>query len=101
MRQIGKTKLGHDAIIIRPLLTEKAALLEARGKYMFEVAKGATKPEVKKAVEALFHVTVTGVSVINRKGKPRMVKRRRGSTSGYRKAVVSVKEGDKIEVLPT
>ena len=85
-------------ILIRPLLTEKAALLESQGKYVFEVAGGATKPEVKKAVETLFHVTVRAVAILNRKGKPRVVKRRRGTTPGYRKAVISVKEGDKIEV---
>ena len=95
-----KQQIKKQNILMRPLLTEKAALLESQGKYVFEIARHATKPEVKKAIESLFHVTVEHVNILNRKGKPRVVKRRRGSTPGYRKAVVSVKEGDKIEVLP-
>src|SRR3989338_7643683 len=87
-------------ILVRPLLTEKAALLESGGKYVFDIARDATKPEVKKAVEALFHVTVTRVTILNRKGKSRVVRRRRGSMSDSRRAIVAVKEGDKIEVLP-
>lgn len=86
------------AIIVRPVITEKGTLLkEQANQYLFEVAKGANKIEVKKAVEAFFNVKVLDVRTISMKGKKRRVGRFVGSTPSWKKAVVTLKEGQSIE----
>ncbi len=84
-------------VLRRPLITEKNAALQAQGKYAFEVAEEANKPQIKQAVEKAFTVKVTAVNVITVPGKMRMVGRRRVLTPSWKKAVVSLKPGDKIE----
>ena len=84
-------------VLRRPLITEKNAALQAQGKYAFEVAEEANKPQIKQAVEKAFTVKVTAVNVITVPGKMRMVGRRRVLTQSWKKAVVSLKPGDKIE----
>jgi large subunit ribosomal protein L23 len=84
-------------VIRRPLITEKGlAVKETEGTLVFDVAPGATKTEVKQAVEALFKVKVSGVRTANVLGK----ERRRGKFSGYKpdwkKAYVRLKEGEKM-----
>ena len=73
-------------VIKRPIITEKSAALSAAGKYTFEVDKGAAKDEVKRAVEKLFGVTVLDVQMMN-------------VPKGWKKAIVTLKEGDKIELF--
>lgn len=84
-------------VLRRPLITEKNAALQAQGKYAFEVAGEANKPQIKQAVEKAFKVKVTAVNVITVPGKMRRVGRRRVLTQSWKKAVVSLKPGDKIE----
>ncbi len=84
-------------VLRRPLITEKNAALQAQGKYTFEVAEEANKPQIKQAVEKAFKVRVTAVNVITVPGKMRRVGRRRVLTPSWKKAVVSLKPGDKIE----
>ena len=84
-------------VLRRPLITEKNAALQAQGKYAFEVAKEANKPQIKQAVEKAFTVKVTAVNVITVPGKMRRVGRRQVLTQSWKKAVVSLKPGDKIE----
>ena len=84
-------------VLRRPLITEKNAALQAQGKYAFEVAGEANKPQIKQAVEKAFTVKVTAVNVITVPGKMRRVGRRRVLTPSWKKAVVSLKPGDKIE----
>ncbi|MFC1917497.1 50S ribosomal protein L23 [Chloroflexota bacterium] len=84
-------------VLRRPLITEKNTVLQEQGKYAFEVAKNANKPLVKQAVEKAFKVKVNSVNVINMPGKTRLVGRRRVQTSPWKKAVVTLKAGDKIE----
>jgi len=84
-------------VLRRPLLTEKNTALQARNKYAFEVAKGAGKHEVKQAVEKAFKVKVTAVNVLTIPGKTRRVGRRQVLTSSWKKAIVTLKPGDKIE----
>ena len=84
-------------VLRRPLITEKNAALQAQGKYAFEVAKEANKNQVKQAVEKAFKVNVTAVNVTMVPGKMRRVGRRQVLTQSWKKAIVSLKPGDKIE----
>ena len=85
--------------IVRPLLTEKtSAQYQNRGEYVFEVADDATKPAIRQAIQSLFGVTVTGVWTMNVRGKPRKsMGKAAGVRPGWKKAIVKLKEGDKIE----
>jgi large subunit ribosomal protein L23 len=89
-----------ERIIIRPLITEKAQALKAEAnKVAFEVKKSATKADIKRAVETAFEVTVTGVSTLNFRGKTKRVGRNMGQRQDWKKAIVTLKEGDEIDVL--
>ena len=81
----------------RPLITEKNTILQAQGKYAFEVAEEANKRQIKQAVEQAFNVTVTAVNVMGVPGKRRRLGRREVMTPSWKKAVVTLKPGDKIE----
>lgn len=83
----------------RPLITEKSALLQAQGKYVFEVASEATKHQVTQAVEKAFKVKVTAVNMITVPGKTRRVGQRQLQRPSWRKAIVTLKPGDKIEIF--
>lgn len=84
-------------VLRRPLVTEKNAMLQEEGKFVFEVARGATKPQIRQAVETAFNVTVTGVNVMTVHGKERRLGRRQVRTPSWRKAIVTLQPGDKIE----
>jgi large subunit ribosomal protein L23 len=84
-------------VLRRPLITEKSTALQAQNKYVFETADGANKPMIKQAVEKAFKVTVTGVNVVTMRGKTRRVGRRQIQTNPWKKAIVTLKPGDKIE----
>lgn len=86
-------------VLRRPLVTEKNTTLQAQNKYAFEVAKKANKPQIKQAVEKTFKVTVTKVNVITMPSKTRRVGRRLVLTSPWKKALVTLKPGDKIEIF--
>ncbi|MEE8418903.1 MAG: 50S ribosomal protein L23 [Dehalococcoidales bacterium] len=84
-------------VLRRPLITEKSTLLQAEGKYAFEVAKSAAKPQIKQAVEKAFDVEVTAVNVILMPGKSRRFGRRVLPAHPWKKAIVTLKPGDSIE----
>jgi large subunit ribosomal protein L23 len=84
-------------VLRRPLITEKSTALQAQNKYAFEIADGANKPMIKQAVEKAFKVTVTGVNVVTMRGKERRIGRRLIHTNPWKKAIVTLKTGDKIE----
>lgn len=84
-------------ILRRPLITEKYTVLQAQGKYAFAVAGEANKPQIKQAVEKAFKVTVTMVNVMTLPGKRRRRGRRQLPAHPWKKAVVTLKSGDKIE----
>ena len=86
-------------VLRRPLITEKNATLQAQGKYAFEVAGEANKYQIKQAVEKAFKVKVTGVNVMTVPGKERRVGRRQILTQPWKKAIVTLKSGDKIELF--
>ncbi|WP_129409935.1 50S ribosomal protein L23 [Marinitoga lauensis] len=93
-----KKQFNYD-IIIRPVLTEKTYMLMGENKYTFEVAKDATKPEIKKAVEDIFNVKVEKVYVMNVKPKPKRLGRFEGKTRVWKKAIVKLAEGYVIKEL--
>ena len=86
-------------VLKRPLVTEKNATLQPTGKYVFEVGKRANKMQIKGAVEEAFKVTVTGVNVITIHSKEKHVGRRVVVTSPWKKAIVTLKAGDKIDLF--
>lgn len=87
-------------VLRTPLISEKTARVqEASNQYVFEVAKDATKSDVKKAVEELFKVKVTAVNVVNVKGKNKMFRNRSGQRAGLRKAYISLADGQSIDVI--
>jgi large subunit ribosomal protein L23 len=91
---------ANKFLIKNPIITEKSSRLAELGKYVFLVQDKATKNEVKKAVENIYKVKVVGVQTINTRPKPRRFGRFVGMRSGYRKAIVTLKEGQKIEIMP-
>ncbi|MBO8169390.1 MAG: 50S ribosomal protein L23 [Thermoanaerobacteraceae bacterium] len=88
----------HD-IIIRPVISERSIGLMEDNKYTFIVDKKANKSEIKKAVEEIFDVTVTKVNTMKVRGKKRRMGRYEGKTPERKKAIVTLKPGDKIEVF--
>ena len=89
--------LSYD--IVKTLLrSEKGTALEPYRKYLFHVARGATKIEIKKAVEEIYNVKVEGVNTVVVSGKKKRVRQQLGYTADWKKAIVTLKEGSKIEV---
>ena len=85
-------------LIRRPIITEKATMTSEHGGVVFEVAMDATKPEIKKAVEALFNVKVKAVNTTVTKGKSKKFRGRDGERSDVKKAYVTLVEGNTIDV---
>ena len=86
-------------VLRRPVITEKNTMLIEQNKYTFEVSRDANKPQIKEAVEKAFKVKVSAVNVIHMPGKMRRAGRRRGMTSSWKKAVVTLEPGNKIELF--
>ena len=86
-------------VLRRPLITEKNTILQAQGKYAFEIAREANKTQIKQAVEKAFKVKVLAVNVMTVSGKTRRVGRRQVLTQSWKKAIVTLKPGDKIELF--
>jgi large subunit ribosomal protein L23 len=91
-------KPNYD-ILVRPLITEKTMKLVEEGKYTFEVKQGSNKVEVKKAVEELFKVDVTAVNMVNTLRKKRRVGKYEGLRPAVQKAIVTLAEGQKLDVF--
>jgi large subunit ribosomal protein L23 len=84
--------------IVRPIVTEKTSVaIQERGEYVFEVASDATKPAIRQAIEKLFGVKVEGVWTMNVRGKERRVGKTTGRRPNWKKAIVRLREGDRIE----
>lgn len=85
-------------VIVAPVITEKATTLSELNKVVFNVAKTATKPQIKMAVEKLFDVKVTAVNTLIRKGKKKRFRGTLGQQSDVKKAIVTLAEGQSIDV---
>ena len=91
--------MNAQQIILRPLVTERSMeIRDAQNKYSFKVHTRATKPEIRKAIEELFSVKVTGVATMNVAGKPKRLGRSSGYRASWKKAIVTVAAGQKIEI---
>ena len=86
-------------VLRRPVITEKNTALQEQDKYTFEVTRGADKHTIKQAVEKAFKVKVVSVNVMNVPGKTRRVGRRQVETGPWRKAIVTLKHGQKIQLF--
>ncbi|MCA6321733.1 MAG: 50S ribosomal protein L23 [Phenylobacterium sp.] len=84
--------------MLSPVITEKATLLSEQNKVVFRVARDASKDEIAAAVEALFKVSVTKVNTLNVKGKTKRFRGREGRRSDVKKAVVTLAEGQSIDI---
>ncbi|MBI2577392.1 MAG: 50S ribosomal protein L23 [Candidatus Wildermuthbacteria bacterium] len=89
------------SVLSRPHITEKAVALSHSNQYVFEVADNATKGSVCQAVESLYSVNVLGVRIINVHPRKARLGRILGMKKGYKKAIVTLKQGQKLELLPT
>ena len=85
-------------VIVAPVITEKATIASENNQVVFKVAKTATKPDIKRAVEALFNVKVKSVNTLVRKGKTKRFRGRPGQQSDIKKAIVTLEEGHSIDV---
>ena len=92
-----KTRSLSD-IIISPVITEKSTILQESGKYTFKGSNNADKSSVKKAIEEIFEVKVVAVNIIVKKGKPKTFGRNRIITPSYKKAIVSLSQGETINI---
>ena len=88
----------HYDVIVGPVITEKATMLSEHNKVVFKVAKTATKPQIKAAVEKLFDVKVVSVNTLVTEGKVKVFRGRLGQRSDVKKAVVTLEEGHSIDV---
>ena len=84
--------------IISPRITEKATSLSEHNKIVFKVHNGATKKSIKKSVEKIFKVNVIKINTINQKGKTKFVRGKKTNRSGYKKAIVTLKKGQSIDL---
>ena len=89
---------AHD-IIIRPIITEKSTSLAAQNKYVFEVAKAATKIDIAKAVAIAFKVNVVAVNTISVPGKLKRQGKGQGYTPSWKKDIVTLKAGERIPIF--
>ena len=86
-------------IIKRPIITEQSMEQTEMKRYTFEVAKDSNKVEIRQAIEAIFNVSVVKVNTLNVKPKPKRVRYQVGQTRTWKKAMVTLKEGDTIELF--
>lgn len=96
-RNISAERFSH--IIIRPRITEKASTQSGGNSYTFEVARHANKIQIKQAIKEVYNVEPVKVNVISMKPKQKMVRNMPGKTSSYKKAIVYLKDGDRIEFI--
>lgn len=87
-------------VLVSPHITEKATDLGKENKYVFKVFPKTNKIEIKKAIEGLYGVDVVSVRIINVPRRQRRVGKQMGWRKGYRKAIVKIKKGQKIEIMP-
>ncbi|MEG0794174.1 MAG: 50S ribosomal protein L23 [Bacilli bacterium] len=88
----------YSDIILAPVITEKSMVSRKENVYTFKVVKDATKPEIKRAIEAAFKVKVKSVNTLNTKAKKKRVGKYAGMTKTYKKAIVTLCDGSSIEI---
>ena len=84
--------------IVSPVVTEKATILSEFNKMVFRVHKSASKNSIKKSIEKIFKVNVIKINTINLRGKTKLVKGKKSTRPGYKKAIVTLKKGQSIDL---
>ena len=97
-KQQAEVNARHYDVVLSPHITEKSTMLSEHNAVVFKVANDASKPEIKEAVEALFNVKVTGVNTVVTKGKSKRWKGKPYQRSDFKKAIVTLAEGQTIDV---
>ena len=97
-KQSAAIDIRHYDVVLAPHITEKSTMLSEQNAVVFKVAPGASKPEIKAAVEALFGVSVTGVNTMITKGKSKRWKGQPYQRSDSKKAIVTLAEGEMIDI---
>ena len=97
-KQAAAVENRHYDVVLAPHITEKSTMLSENNAVVFKVASGASKPEIKAAVEALFNVKVTGVNTLVTKGKTKKWKGKPYQRSDSKKAIVTLAEGQSIDI---
>ena len=92
------TKLHYLDTIISPIVTEKSTSLSEFNKIVFKVHKGSTKSSIKKSIEKIFKVNVVKINTIKLKRKIKMVRNKKASKPGYKKAIITLKKGQSIDL---
>lgn len=98
-KEFGKSKIAYR-VLKEPIISEKGTRLAEEGKYFFKVFDSANKVEIKRAIEDVYRVKVENVNIVNIPRKKKRLGRQEGWKKGYKKAVISLKKGDKIETSP-
>ena len=93
--------MNVNEVLIKPVITEKATIISEQNKYVFKIAQKANKNQVIEAVKAIYNVEPTKVNIINVRGKERRLRLGTGFTSAWKKAIVTLKDGDKIDLFET
>lgn len=91
--------INLNEVLRRPIITEKDTSLREQNKYTFEVAMAANKTLIKEAVEKIFNVNVTAVNTMHVRGKMRRVGKSRGMSPDWKKAVVTLRDGQRIDLF--
>ena len=91
-------KFHHLDTIISPTITEKATFLSEQNKIVFKVHRGAKKNTIKNSIEKIFKVNVIKINTINIKGKNKLVRNKKAFKSGYKKAIITLKKGQSIDL---
>jgi large subunit ribosomal protein L23 len=97
-QQAKQVDARHYDVIVAPHITEKSTLASEHNAVVFKVSGDATKPQIKEAVEAIFDVSVTGVNTLVMKGKTKRWKGKPYKRTDQKKAIVTLKDGDSIDV---
>jgi len=91
-------KFNYLDTVVSPAITEKATSLSEYNKVVFKVNKGANKKAIKRSIEKIFKVNVVKINTINLKGKNKIVRGRKSNKPGYKKAIVTLKKGQSIDI---
>ena len=91
-------KINHIDSIRHPIITEKATILSEQNKTVFKVHKGANKKTIKKNIEKLFKVNVIKINIINKQNRTKLTRGKKIKVSGYKKAIVTLKKGQSIDL---
>jgi large subunit ribosomal protein L23 len=91
-------KFHYLDTIISPNITEKSTALSEFNKIVFKVHKGASKSSIKRSIEKIFKVNVVKINTINLKGKTKLVRNKKTSKTGYKKAIITLKKGQSIDL---